>query len=65
MGGERKLTGANERREGWQCLVAFVEIEKFVANVFVPYPDFGQKLSLNSLHIFNLLLDYPGQATLN
>ena len=62
---EKRLTGANERWEGRQCLIAFMEIKKFVANVFVPYPDFGLKLSLDSFHVSNLLMDDPGQAVLN
>ena len=42
-----------------------MEVEQFVTNVFVPYPYFNLQLSFDSFHAFDLLLDDPGQATLN
>ena len=42
-----------------------MEIEQFVADVFVPYPYLNLQLSFDSFHTFDLLLDDPGQTALN
>ena len=42
-----------------------MEIEQFVANVLVPYPDLNLELCIDPFHTLDLLLNDSSEATLD